>query len=199
MMYIKILPVVNSGPSGLTSPSSMCNSYRFIATKREGSGRVGVGEGGSRQGCGISSAYPLKMAQSWDARVAFSFSSLFSTLSLLLSFIHVCLVKDEKDDNNSAIVNNYAVNRYSPMFCHAVWYVFFVLYCTILCCSCLEKNKKNNKKKSSISIMAMAMIPVPSPDIFLMGTSRICIPWVHCRDSVNHQYTNIPWIQHGLI
>ena len=48
MMYIKFLAVVNSGPSGLTSPSSMCNSYRFIATKREGSGKVRVGEGGSR-------------------------------------------------------------------------------------------------------------------------------------------------------
>ena len=27
------------------------------------------------------------------------------------------------------------------MFCHAVWYVFFVLYCTVLFCSCLEQMK----------------------------------------------------------
>ena len=26
----------------------------------------------------------------------------------------------------------------------------------------------------------------------------IYIPWVHCRDYAN-QYTNIPWIQHGLV
>ena len=85
MMCIRISAVFKSGPSGLTSPSFMCDSYRFMAMKREWSGRAGVGEGGSRWGCGVSTANPLEMPQSWDARVAFSFYSLFSTLSLLWS------------------------------------------------------------------------------------------------------------------
>ena len=46
--------------------------------------------------------------------------------------------------------------------------------------------------------MATTMITWPSRDKFLMGAHRIYIPWVHCRDSVNYQYTNMPWIQHGL-
>ena len=54
MMYITISAVFNSGSSGLTSPSFMCGSYRFIAMKREGSGRAGVEGGGSRRGCGVS-------------------------------------------------------------------------------------------------------------------------------------------------